>query len=57
MTIPEALQIVDQACAVFVGTRADHQKISDAIRVIVEALAEKGKVEVERPPDRPAATE
>ena len=38
MTTSEALQIIDQVVGNVAGTRADHQKIAEAMEVLVKAV-------------------
>lgn len=40
MTPAEALNLLDRATATIAGTRADHQAIVEALKVLREALAD-----------------
>lgn len=44
MTVDEALKIIDQVTGMATGTRADHEKIKEALDVIRTALAPKAEV-------------
>lgn len=54
MELNEALKVVHAACAAFVGTLADHQKIQTALAVIERELA-KPAIELAVPSERAAA--
>lgn len=41
MTTDEALQLIDQVLANFSGTRADHAKIQEAIKVLTASIKPK----------------
>lgn len=41
MKVEEAIQIIDQVTSMATGTRADHEKIKEALDVIKKALEKK----------------
>lgn len=53
MSPQQALQIVDQVCAAFHTSRAEHVQIMNALQVLRDAI-EPPKAETLRPPKIPA---